>query len=262
MSIKNISACYLSIAVLMLLSACSLPTYFLPAAPGNDIAYLPKPMGSDSSKVKNYVSASLAHLSLPYTSGGLDMGFLNYSRAHTTKNLNIAYGAFGFLGSTSIDHSLGKEIPSDFIGKNFSGGGLRTSLGYYDVSGNAEFRILSWENALSWENGSYADFRKAVKSMNNPDTIASTKTTIYTTGLASEIIWHAKRNQNNQFAFRIFYGFTPGLKQSLKDKLNRIEIKESCVDFSFFFKLNKFYGIGGISGTEGLSSKFSLGYTF
>ena len=34
----------------LFLSSCSTPSYFVPAASGNDIAYLPKPMESDSVK--------------------------------------------------------------------------------------------------------------------------------------------------------------------------------------------------------------------
>ena len=49
----------------LFLSSCSTPSYFVPAVAGNDIAYLPKPMESDSVKTKNYISASIAGLSLP-----------------------------------------------------------------------------------------------------------------------------------------------------------------------------------------------------
>ena len=90
------------------------------------------------------------------------MGFLNYSRGYTFKNINFAYGAFGFAGSTSYDSSFyGEENEIEgFDGKGIFDGGLRTSIGYYDNAGNAEFRILSWENALSFENGKNKVFLK------------------------------------------------------------------------------------------------------
>lgn len=203
---KNYTLSAFAILIISL-SSCSTPAFFLPAVTGNDIAYLPKPMGSDSVKTKNYISASLAGLDLPYNTGSLGMGFVNYSRAHTTKNLNIAYGAFGFAGLTSYDEGFNdKSTPRDFDGKGFAGAGLRTSFGYYDQAGNAEFRILSWENALSFETGGYADFRKEMHDINDPDIISSKRTVMFTTGAASEIIWHGKRNYDNQFAFRLFMG--------------------------------------------------------
>ncbi|MES2419399.1 MAG: hypothetical protein V4541_14530 [Bacteroidota bacterium] len=258
---KLIGLLYLS-GIVALLSSCNVPSYFLPAAPGNDIAYLPKPMSSDTIRVKNYISASYANLELPYATGELNMGFLNFSRAHTTKNLNIAYGAFGFAGKTFHDSGYAKETSVNFNGKSFLGGGLRTAIGFYDVAGTADFRILSWENALSFENGSYADFRRSLKNQQNADTIVSKLTTIYTTGIASEIIFHARRKPSTQFAFRLFYGFSPGLKRSLANDLAKSQNKGAALDFSFFFKAKNFFGIYSAGGNKGFSSKISLGYAF
>lgn len=244
------------------ISSCSTPSYFVPAIAGNDVSYLPKPMGSDSIKVKNYLSASLAGLSLPYSTGDLTMGMLNYSRAHTTKNLNIAYGVFGFAGETNYDNSYNKTngIPA-FDGKGIFGGGLRTSIGYYDNAGNAEFRIISWENALTFESGGYADFRKQMKNSGNPDIVSSSKTTLFTTGGASEIIWHPKKNLNHHYAFRLFYGITPGLNNSLRNQYNE-SINGGAFDLTFYFKLNKLYGIINSGVNKGASSKLSLGFSF
>lgn len=254
----------LSIVIATLfLCSCSTPSYFIPAAAGNDISYLPKPMESDSVKVKNYISASLGGLLLPYSSGDVNMGFLNYSRAHTLKNINIAYGAFGFAGATNYDREFNnKENPiPEFDGKSVFGGGFRTSIGYYDNAGNAEFRILSWENALSFENGNYASFRKRMKDLNDPNVISSTKTTLFTTGGATEIIWHGKRNYNNHFAFRLFYGITPGLNSSLRSQYD-LDVNGGAFDFAFYFKLNKFFGIINTGVNKGGTSKLSLGYSF
>ena len=250
------------IIISLALSSCHSTSYFLPSAVGNDIAYLAKPMHSDSIKVKNYISASYAELSLPYGTGELNMGFLNFHRSHTTKNLNIAYGVFGFAGKTYLDDSYNTKTAKDFSGKGFLGGGLRSSISFYDISGSTEFRMLGWENALSFENGSYADFRKAIKSENNPDIISSTLTTIYTTGISSEIIFHAKRNQSNQFGFRLFYGFTPDLKKSLRNDLNPKGHNGKAIDFSFYFKTRNVFGIYNAGGNKGYTSKLTLGYAF
>lgn len=251
------------VALTLTISSCSTPSYYIPAVTGNDVSYLPKPMGSDSIKTKTYVSASLASLDLPYATGDLNMGFLNLSRAHTTKHFNIAYGVFGFAGETNYgSESAKKTMAQDFDGKGFIGGGLRTSIGYYDNAGQVEFRILSWENALSFESGAYADFRKKMSDLNDPNIISSTKTTMYTTGGATEIIFHSKRNLNNHFAFRFFYGFTPGLNKSLISEKDYIHRSGTAVDFTFYFKLNKFYGILSSGGNRGFSNKLSLGYSF
>lgn len=253
----------LFVALIVCINACSTPSYFIPAVTGNDVAYLPKPMGSDSIKTKNYLSASLASLNLPYSTGDLNMGFLNFSRAHTSKHLNIAYGAFGFAGETNYDNSYNKEIMvKGFDGKGFIGGGLRTSIGYYDSAGPVEFRILSWENALSFESGAYADFRKSANALNDPNVVSSTKTTMYTTGGATELIFHSKRNLDNHFAFRLFYGFTPGLNKTLVTDKEHFNRRETALDFTFYFKLNKFYGILSSGGNRGFSNKLSLGYSF
>jgi hypothetical protein len=215
------------IAIAVIISSCTSTSYFIPAVTANDITYLPKPMGSDSIKTRNYISGSLASLTLPYSTGDINMGFINFSRAHTTKNLNIAYGIFGFAGKTNYDSEYNqKRTPPEFDGKGLIGGGLRSSIGYYDSDGQAEFRILSWENALSFESGAYADFRKRMNDLNDPTIVSSTKTIMYSTGGATEMIFHSKRNLNNHFAFRIFYGFTPGLSHSLKKTLNMQKEKE------------------------------------
>lgn len=250
--------------VTLFLASCSTPSYFVPATAGNDISYLPKPMESDSVKSKNYVSGSIAGLSLPYGTGDINIGFLNFSRGYTFNNINIGYGAYGFAGSTSYDRNFyGNENKVEgFVGKGIFGGGLRSSIGYYDNAGNAEFRILSWENSLSFENGNYSKFRKEVYQLNDPDIITSGKTTLYTTGISTEIIWHPKKNINNHYAFRLFYGFTPGLNESFNRGIFEEKPKGGAFNSSFYFKISKFYGIFETGISRGASAKFSLGYSF
>lgn len=250
--------------ITLFLSSCTAPSYFVPAAVGNDIGYLPKPMESDSVKTKNYISASIAGLSLPYGTGDLNMGFLNYSRGYTFKNINIGYGAYGFAGSTSIGSNFyGNENKvAGFDGKGIFGGGIRSSIGYYDNAGNAEFRILSWENSLSFENGNYAKFRNTVFTSTDPEIINSSKTTLYTTGISSEIIWHPKKNIHNHYAFRLFYGFTPGLNESFNRTIIDEKPEGGALSSSLYFKMSKFYGIFETGVSKGASAKLSLGYAF
>lgn len=251
------------IVLYLFMQSCSTPSYFLPAVTGNDIAYLPKPMEVDSTSSKIYLSASIAGMTLPYNSGNLDLGFINISRGHTFKNINFAYGAFGFAGKTSDEYTnRGDKQIAEFDDKNFYGGGLRSSLGFYDTSGNAEFRLLSWENSLSFENGAYASFREKYSKMNDKEIMSASKTIMYTTGAATEIIWHSKNRPVNQFAFRIFYGFTAGLNKNLLESNPNRETTGKAIDLSFFVKLNKFYGILNTGGNKGFTSKLSLGYAF
>ena len=99
----------------LFLASCSTPSYYIPAAAGNDVSYLPKPMESDSIKVKNYISASVAGLEFPYATGSADLGFLNFSRGHTFKNINIAYGGYGFAGQARFGQAYNETNPAPKI---------------------------------------------------------------------------------------------------------------------------------------------------
>lgn len=249
---------YLSI---LALSSCAGRSYLLPATSGNDVAYLAKPMASDSIKSKNYISASYAELSLPNTPTTLGMGFVNFHRAHTFKSINLAYGAFGFFGNSANYAESQSSNLNDFSKKYFSGYGLRSSLNFFDTNGNSEFRLLGWENALSIENGSYLRYRNEVSKRNQSDVVASTLRTTYTTGFSSELIFHGKRKPDNHFAFRFFYGFTPRLQSSLTT-IDGNEIRVRAFDFSFYFKSGNFFGIFSTGENKGSSNKLTLGYSF
>lgn len=251
------------ILLIFFLQSCVSPSYFLPAITGNDISYMPRPMEADSAKSKTYVSMSIAQLNLPHNSGNLDFGLLNISRGHTFKQLNVAYGAFGFAGITSDEGTnKGKYQIAEFDGKGFLGGGLRTSIGFFDNMGNAEFRMLSWESSLSFENGRYSSFRKKYANLYDENVISASQTTLFTTGGASEIIWHLKNKPNTQFAFRFFYGFTAGLTDNLKKSNPNTSASGKAIDLAFYFKVKEFYGIINSGGNKGFTSKFSLGYAF
>jgi len=48
----------------------------------------------------------------------------------------------------------------NFYDQGFIGLGARTSIGIAERSGNTEFRIISWDNAIVYEGGGYSSFRK------------------------------------------------------------------------------------------------------
>ncbi len=263
---KNSLTIIASFAIL-LLSSCSgyvsnLPVFYTPAVTSNHMSYMPKPMMEDSLKVKNYVSASFANNSLPYETGDMAMGYLNYNRSHVVKNVNFAYGGFAYFGGTSRGYENSRrKINEEYHDKGFYGLGLRTSIGLAEKSGNTEFRILNWESALSYEAGSYASFRKKLRSTNDPLSIASDKTTLFTTGGSTEIIWSGRKNTDRQYGFRLFIGSTIGLQKNMNYSEEKITGLAS--DFSFFIKIKNAYGI--LSNGNNLmnnSGKITLGYSF
>lgn len=251
---------YLS-SIALFISSCASKSFYIPAAAGNDISYLPKPMESDSIKVKNYISASLSGVSLPRNTGNIDLGFLNISRGHTFKNFNVAYGIYGFAGQASYDQEFNNG-KAELNGKGIYGGGLRSSIGFYDNAGNAEFRIISWDNSLSFENGSYATFRQEMYNLHASNIISSTKNSLYTTGISSEIIWHSKRNWDNHFAFKLFYGKSIGLNKSLENFAAGNTPKGGAFSSSFYIKLKNLFGIVDVNFNKNSGGKLSLGYAF
>jgi len=253
---------YLS-GIALFLSSCLSTSYYIPAAAGSDITYLPKPMESDSLKVKNYISAGVSGVSLPQNTGNIDLGFLNVSRGHTFKNFNVAYGIYGFAGQASYDSEFNnRNATAELNGKSIYGGGLRSSIGFYDNAGSAEFRIISWDNSVSFESGSYATFRQEMYNLNASNIISSTKNSLYTTGISTEIIWHSKRNWDNHFAFKLFYGKSIGLNGSLENLASGNNPTGGAFSSSFYIKLKKLIGIVDMNFNKNSGGKLSLGYAF
>lgn len=240
----------------------SLPVFYSSPIASNDISYLPKPLSIDSNKTQNYLSASFASSALPLEIGTFTMGYLNYNRSHTFKNFNIAYGAFGFYGGTDDDgyNNAIRPLDKNFSGKEFYGGGLRSSIGVFETSGNTEFRILNWENTISFEGGSYASLRKTLRYDNEPLSIGSDKTVLFTTGGSTEIIWRGSKNTNRNYGFRLFVGATTGLKQNINYTDNKLS--GLATDFSFFLKIKRAYGVFSQgSNLRQYGGKITLGYS-
>lgn len=256
--------------LIILFSSCR--TYITPALPGNNMGYLPRQMEADSIKSLTHASASYAGASSPGNgSVSFEMGMLNVNRAHTFKGFNVAYGAFGYFGSAEHQYSNGKndaDYPPAF-NKNMYGFGLRTSIGFHSTSlnGNTDFRFINWENALSTESGSYADFRDEIyngKVYNYAG--VSNRKRFWTTGLSTEVIFRARRNHDIKHAFRLFIGGTPGLANSFKYgqfiNLEKVMNSSSAWNFNYFLSVKKITLSLEMAKNINFASKISLGYRF
>ncbi|MFD0941151.1 hypothetical protein [Pedobacter boryungensis] len=183
----------------------TLPVFYTPASTSNHVSYLPKPMMADSVKTKNYLSVSFSNNTLPYETGDMVMGFINYNRSHVINNINFSYGGFAYFGGTSRGYENStRKISDEFYGKGFQGLGLRTSIGYAEQSGNTEFRVLNWENSVVFEGGGYSSFIKKEREKHDPLSITSDKTTLYSTGGSTEVIWYGKKIGIDNMDFACF----------------------------------------------------------
>lgn len=199
-SIIILIGCYL-----VLFGSCGVALY-TPAILGSDISYQPKPMTIDSIKSNTYLTAIYS------VGGGKNIEDeqvfteLNFSRAHAFKNLNLSYGAYGFLGS----YSNGILTPQDayyFRTKSFGGYGFRASANYVMPLGRTEFRFPGIELGYSKELGEYADFRQQV--LHQPGFYVNPHTQLISIGGSAEVIWHQRKYTYNRFSFRLFIGKSP-----------------------------------------------------
>jgi len=251
----------------LLISSCK--SYLTPAVLGNNIGYLAKPMLSDDKPTGTYVNGAYAAAISP-NDLSIEMGMLTAHRSHTFKSFNLSYGAFGFLGKvkqgySDAEYEEGKLPP---FKKSTYGLGLRTSIGYQLVSGNGNtnFRLINWENSYSMEAGDYLNYRKRLfdKGMYNNLSVSNQKN-VWTTGLSTEIIWHARKNKNIQHAFRYFIGFTPGAINSFDNGnsvfKNQYDNTPSSKSLSYFLKIYRVSLSYEYSTNINLGNSISLGYS-
>ncbi len=236
----------------LLLCACSQRIY-VPPLLNNDISYQFKPMSSDSAKKSSYISGTLI---LGYAAAGIDdrltIGQLNYSRALTFKNFNIAYGAYGFGGA----YDNNTYITSNsyyFSSKSFLGLGARFSANYFTTSGNTDERFIGVEISYSKEFGDFLGYRRTIK--NQPDFKSDDQSNLFTMGLTNEIITHNSNHSSLQYGARIFYGHT--FNPTDLNNYNLFGVINS-IYISYFAKFGNFCGVIDI----GPSSQFTLGYKF
>lgn len=237
------------------------------------MGYLARPMEADSIKSFTHISASYAGAASPDNGRvTFELGMLNINRGHTFKGFNIAYGAFAYLGKANNEYFDSSAInpleDAPEFNKNLYGFGLRSSIGFHNMSsnGNTDFRFINWENAISNEKGAYADFREQVYNSRIYDDVAvSSRRVLWTTGLSTEVIWRARRNHDIKHAFRFFVGGTLGLGDSFKYGKGRAtneKVKSSAGwSFSYFLYVKKFTLSLEAGNNLNLANKISLGYT-
>lgn len=254
----------LAITTTILLSACSKHS-FAPALYKNDMAYQFKPMSTDEQKDATYISAALN------LSGGANanyndqvvMGQLSFDRANTFENLNVTYGAYGFLGSYQNTTTQTTD-PGYFNTKSFAGYGFRGSANVYAQSGNMDLRLFGVAAAFSQESGAYSDFRKYAQNL--PGYYTDASQSIFTAGFTNEISWKMERNHDIQLGYRIFAGGVfgdhryvnandPNSYNSIYDIHNRFTISGS-----FFTQIQRYTMVAELQNFDAFTIR--LGFRF
>ena len=260
--------------LLILITFSSCRTYITPAGLGTNIGYMPKPMVGDSVRSKIYVTGTYGGATSPNASVNFTFGMLDIARSHTYEEFNFSYGGYGYFGKAKYDmekpYTLDKNIvqlPS--FNKNTAGLGIKTSIGYHEVSSsrNTEFRLMNWENSLAWELGDYTQFRKDLydSPINYYNLNVSNKTFIWTTGFSTEIIFRSPTTHNFKNAFRFFIGGSKGIVKSFKEgeSLNNYTAKTSAAfSFTYYLQYKSFSFTYELATNNNATNKGSLGYSF
>lgn len=177
------------LAIMLILNSCS--TSIAPSlAAANNIGYLPRPTLADSNKSKIYISADFANYKDDNNVISINLGSVNISNGYTFNKFNFGYGVFGFAGLANYKNPKpDRLLPIENFSKSIIGGGIRSTIGLQpsvnDKSFN--FRILNWENAISFENGQFYKLRSYLYN-NTPHTSGDDYTevsqsrTLFTTG--------------------------------------------------------------------------------
>ncbi|AYL96785.1 hypothetical protein [Mucilaginibacter celer] len=245
--------CLLGTAITI--SSCTDHLY-APALYHSDIAYLPKPLVSDTAKSSTYISGGIVQDFSPDYSNDLVSGQLNLSRGHAFDHFNLAYGAFGSFGN---DHNrnLQPNGPYYFKNKFFGAVGGRLSGNATISTDKVEYRIIGFEGAYSHEFGDYLNFRRAVTD--KPKFYTDTRADLFTLGATTEMIFKSRR-RGNQFGFRFFWGGTfgdKGYSNKSSDYVYRIE-NPGMMTAAYFMQIKNYIAI-----VEGGSYwQFRLGYRF
>lgn len=253
----NLKLVFCLLGMAALASSCSDHVY-APALHRSDIAYLPKPVSADTSKSATYITAGITYDTNINPADNLTSGQFNLSHANTFDHFNLAYGAFGVLGS----YHNGELQPSDpyyFRDKFFGAGGLRLSGDYFIKGRNVDFRIIGFEAVYSHEFGDYARFRKAVT--NQPNFFTDTRTDLFTLGGTTEVVFHAGYNAEKKFGFRVFAGGTFGpdnIYRNNNSNYTYSSLNHGIVTVAYFMQIKRYVLIA----EGGYYFQFRLGYQF
>jgi hypothetical protein len=219
----------------------------------NDIAYQPKPMSSDSVHHATYISGSYVQGSAPNGKNGNDQlysGQLNIGQAYTFNDFNLAYGAFGSLGSYSNQTNNSETNPNYFYSKTFGDVGGRFSANAFITTGRVDIRLIGFEMAYTHEFGDYLAFRNSINGDQN--FFVNTRSDLVTMGGSTEIDWRSAGHPW-EFGVRLFIG------QSLGD--NRYKNPNALTDVyypqnsplyaAFFMQVSRAFFVGEVNSNGG-----------
>lgn len=251
--------CMPALLFALVVSSCSDHVYG-PALRLADIAYMPKPISTDSVKSANYISGGIGIAQGSHYNDLLTSGQLNLNRASTFKHFNVAYGVFGVAGNYH-NNKLAKIDPYYFNNKFFGAAGGRLSADYFIHRGRFDFRFIGFEAAYSNEFGSYASFRKVVGDQEHYH--ADNRNNLFSMGVTSEIVFRNRHNQ--RFGLRGFAGGTVGnngIYNHYTDgealKIERLPSGPTFITLAYFMQLNNFITIIEVSSY----AQLRVGYRF
>ena len=136
--------------------SCTVSTpSFSTATAGQEMAYMAKPLSTDTTKSATYISGAVGLGSMYDGDDRNTSGEISLHRSHAFKYGNLAYGAHGFLGTykvTKIDDFTGR--------KTFHGYGFRGSANINLPFAYSDWRVIGVEGAITCESGTYTSFKK------------------------------------------------------------------------------------------------------
>jgi hypothetical protein len=261
--------------ILALFIQFSCSSYITPALGGaTSIGYIARPTVIDSVSSMTSISGSYITAEAKGADLYLNLAEFSLNKGFTTSKFNFGYGIFGVIGkATYSDENINSNNSSSFTNEfnnGIYGYGIRATVGFHTInkSERVSFRILNWENSYSVEKGSYANYRKDLydskQSLISDNRIyVSNFTKIYTTGFSSEILFNDLLNKSAQANIRLFYGFSPGYKESFRainGNNDYLDVNNRLLGCSLFFKSNKFNYLAEVLSDANLTGRLTLGY--
>jgi hypothetical protein len=252
--------------ILLILSSCAgtkMPQTNLygPALHQTDIAYLPKPLSSDSSHHASYISVAVIESNGADPTNDNDQitrGELNFGQGFTFKNFNLGYSAFGAVGSYSNMTDVSTNDAYYFNNIAFGAVGGRFSANAFVTSGRVDIRFIGFEAAYSREFGSYANYRKKV--VDSPYFYTDQRTELLTLGGTSEVIWHS-HDPAVQFGFRLFIGSSLGNNSYQNHGVQAPYYNQYVLTSSlaYFMQIHQYFFVGELNANGG---QFRVGLRF
>lgn len=241
----------LALFIALAFASCS-KHFYAPALYNHDISYQPKPTSFDSSKTAAYVSLGAGFNQAVDIKNSISFAELDLSQGHAFNHVNLAYGAYGFIGAIdNSNHENELKDPHSFDSKGFAGIGGRASVNMFKVMDNVNFRYIGIEASYSKEYGSFAAFRREVQNV--ADYHASTRTEMFTIGGTSEVIWHARNATNYQYALRLFLGKSIGDYSNLRSTSNddfKVPEFPLYLSVGYFMQLKSFWWAGELTRND------------